>query len=520
MKKIISIILCVSIVISCIPYKVNAESIQTQNIEENNKEENEKIINEDIINEPIIITVTNGHTVNNIVKQYKFHYSKGHGFAAEQGNNFIDRLKWKNAKVVGNDNLKNGPDRLILNRDGSIKTLIQDKYYKTANGTINACFDENGIFKYMDGDIPMNIEVPKDQYEKAVELMKQKITEGKVPGVSDPNEAENIVKPGHLTYKQAVNLSKPLTKESLLYDAANGVVSAGAGFGISTVLTFVVLSINGEERDIALKKSAIEGVKTGGKVFAISVIAGQLTKAGALELFKPTSEALVKALGDKFARSLLEAFSVEIVDETTESITKQAARILRSQVLVAAIETIVFTTPDAIDLFRGRISGTQFVKNLITTVGSVATGTAGFLAGSKIGTLIYPGVGTVIGGVIGGIIGGLGGSLGLDWLGDKVVQDDAELMYNIFSERFSVYCDDYLVNEQEAQNILDKLSKNMDEKFYKDMYESENRIEFIDGKLEPLFEEEIMKRPDVAIPTDEEMRQALKAELKGVVFIH
>ena len=40
----------------------------------------------------------------------------------------------------------------------------------------------------------MMLEVPSDQYDEAVELMKQKIGEGKVPGVSDPAEAENLVR--------------------------------------------------------------------------------------------------------------------------------------------------------------------------------------------------------------------------------------------------------------------------------------------------------------------------------------
>lgn len=35
----------------------------------------------------------------------------------------------------------------------------------------------------------MQLEVPRDQYAGAVETMKNKIREGKVPGVTDPAEA-------------------------------------------------------------------------------------------------------------------------------------------------------------------------------------------------------------------------------------------------------------------------------------------------------------------------------------------
>lgn len=64
----------------------------------------------------------------------------GHGFAAEQANNLVDRLHGKNATVVGGDNAKNGADRKILNRYGS-PIWIQDKYYSTASNTVNAAFD-------------------------------------------------------------------------------------------------------------------------------------------------------------------------------------------------------------------------------------------------------------------------------------------------------------------------------------------------------------------------------------------
>ncbi len=45
----------------------------------------------------------------------------GHGFAAEQANDLIDKLHFKDSKIVGDDNKKDGPDRI------SEGTLIQTK---------------------------------------------------------------------------------------------------------------------------------------------------------------------------------------------------------------------------------------------------------------------------------------------------------------------------------------------------------------------------------------------------------
>lgn len=61
----------------------------------------------------------------------------------------------------------------------------------------------------------MQLEVPKDQYERVLQGFERKIKQGKVPGVTDPKEARKIVRKGRLTYNQAVNLTKPGTIESL-----------------------------------------------------------------------------------------------------------------------------------------------------------------------------------------------------------------------------------------------------------------------------------------------------------------
>ena len=43
----------------------------------------------------------------------KYHGKGGHGFAAEDANNISDRLRGRNATVVGKSNELNGPDRIV-----------------------------------------------------------------------------------------------------------------------------------------------------------------------------------------------------------------------------------------------------------------------------------------------------------------------------------------------------------------------------------------------------------------------
>ncbi len=248
---------------------------------------------------------TNVKTVENLYADRKFTARYGFGFAAENGNNLIDKLKGANSTVVGDNNVKNGPDRMIINRNGSI-TWIQDKYYSSASKSVSAAFDDvSGVYRYIDGSgRPMMLEVPSDQYEAAVRLMSDKIKKGYVPGVTDPNEAESLVKKGNLTYKQAVNLAKAGTFESLKYDATKGTVGAVCATGIGFAIDYACCILNGLDPKVALKEAGLNGIKTGGVVFATYVISSQIARTGAANALVPTAEAISKALGDDVCRGI------------------------------------------------------------------------------------------------------------------------------------------------------------------------------------------------------------------------
>lgn len=519
-KKIMLFILCVFTLLQSVPFNAIAE--ETTEYADTAVGSNE-IIDKDIL-DISSYTAAGKKTVNDILEQSKFTSRQGHGFAAERGNNLADKIKGKNASVIGDNNVKDGADRLILERDGT-EILIQDKYYSNAKAGIEACFDENGSFRYVDGDgNPMQIEVPKEQYTESVKLMKEKIQEGKIPGITDAEEAENLVRKGTLSYKQAVNLSKAGTIESLKYDSVNGAVTATCSLGISALLNYSVCRLNGDTREKAVKQATEEGLKTGGLVFCSSVIASQLSKTGIMNVFKPSSEALTKALGKDFSEALIKATGEKVVsasgEAATQTVTKNAAKVLRSQALTSAVTAVVFTVPDAIDLFNGRISKTQFVKNFAVTAVSIVSGAAGGIGGGAVGSAVAPGFGTAVGSTVGSLVGGVVGGVAADKVADYIADDDAELMYTIIEDSFSKKCEEYLVTETEARQIADEFGAMLDDDMYKNMYQSDDRQGFADGILLPLFKEKVKKRKKIEEPTEEEMRNNLKAELTGVVFIH
>lgn len=132
----------------------------------------------------------------------------GHGYAAEDANALNDIFEVKSVDITGRNNCKNGPDRIS---DGE---SIQTKYCKTAKASVQAGFDETGMYAYKN----QILEVPSDQYEEALQIMAEKISSGKVEGVTDPKDASKIIKKGSVTYKQAKNIARAGNIDFRIFD--------------------------------------------------------------------------------------------------------------------------------------------------------------------------------------------------------------------------------------------------------------------------------------------------------------
>ena len=99
-----------------------------------------------------------------ILDEVRFHASGGTGFAAEQANSLYDNLTLHPAKIVGDNNAKNGADRLVG------FTPVQTKYYSTAKASVNAAFENHGSGEYRyvtnHGRV-MDLEVPKSKVKRS-----------------------------------------------------------------------------------------------------------------------------------------------------------------------------------------------------------------------------------------------------------------------------------------------------------------------------------------------------------------
>ena len=400
----------------------------------------------------------------------------GFGLFAEQANNMYDIAHFKNAKVVGGDNAKNGPDRLV---DG---VRIQTKYYNTGRRSVGATFDNKGTgnYRYYNPDgTPMKLEVPKGQYDSAVKTFRNKIIEGKVPGVTDPAEAENIIVEGHYSYEQVLRISKAGTIESLSYDIKTGAIATTCVFGIS----FLINSYLCYRKTHNLKEATIDGLIAGGKC-------GALTMA---------THVLVSQL------SRTEFFS----DIMTKGIIKSGA--------VSAVGGfVIFSIPETYNYATRRISGAQYATNLAVLSASIIGGTAGAYAGGAIGTAAGTaagmGAGSVplaiaggTGGVAGGLIAGTAAGIGTSKVIDFFFEGDDKRIARLFNAMTLVIFNEYLLEASEIDEfvkIMNGISPREFSNLFKNIHASNNQIDTIKEFLIPYLDSIVEKRskfiPDLA----------------------
>ncbi len=359
----------------------------------------------------------------------------------------------------GNSHAKHGADRVVNG------TNIQTKYYATAGKSIGACF-ENGTAKYINPDgSMMKIEVPRDQYNKAVKAMARRIENGEVPNESNPQNAARYVKRGALSYEHSQIATKSIFDrgstivvdgkvksvsfgQKLVYsvggDFLTGVANTMPTVMVSQVWYYVNARWHGQDAEEALKGAVLGAVKpilVGASIYTVSSQFG----------------------GSNLAKSIFKG-------ATSENIAKGTA------IGVTAAITI---GPDVIECLRGRISMQQLVKNTAVTAAGAATGAA-------IGSIV-PGIGTVIGGMV--------GTMAAKAIADKFTEDDSVRMIRIAKEEFIdlvIFCPLKQAEFDEIVNkvFVDKNTTNL----YKEMFASGNARKHIRDLYRNMITDKLKKR--------------------------
>ncbi|MBB5606557.1 MULTISPECIES: hypothetical protein [unclassified Janthinobacterium] len=442
----------------------------------------------------------------------KFGTKGGTGFAAEDSNALNEKLRGTKVDQVGSNNAKNGADRIS---DG---IPIQTKYFDSASKTVADAFDSStGQFRYKG----MQLEVPSDQYDKAVELMRKKIADGKVPGVTNPEEASSIVKKGSVTYRQARNIARAGNIDSLKYDAKNNLVTSGYAFAIGFAINFARAKWQGKSSKEAMKESVDTGLLSAGTSFIAGIATSQMLRTGLARKATVFVRAGVKQVAKtEWGRLAVDKIASASTGKALSgaAATNHVSKLLRSNVITGVVTTVVITGPD---FYRAAISKntswSQLGKNFVVNGVGVAAGTAGWMggaaAGAAIGTMIFPGAGTTVGMVIGGLAGSIGAGSGGSYLSKKtldyVIEDDAEEMLRIIGDELPLLADEYLLTQDEFNLLLKQVGEACTTTFLREIYAKESRATFVRSHFEPHCQNIVKQRKPVILPAPERVRKML-----------
>lgn len=412
---------------------------------------------------------------------------QGHGFAAEKGNHVIDRLTGKEARILGDDNAKNGADRLV---DGD---FIQTKYCKTAVRSIGAGFDgQGGNYKYISGDgNPMQIEVPKDQYGAAVAEMEKRIKEGKVRRyvggneevITDEGMAKSLVRKGALTYDQAVNVTKFGTLESVAYDVSEGVIVGVSAGGISFAITAFVSYLNTKDQKEALRIAVVQSRNTFVRAVTVHVATQQLHRLPAVQSMLGSIDSSM--LSHTSRNYLAKGFGV------SKSGLNKA---MRGTVVTSVVVIAVTTGPDLVKLIRGRISRAQFVTSFAVASSGVVGGVVGSVVGGVAGAGLGP-AGVMGGKVVGGMIGGALSAATAKGIAESISEPDQKVILRRVQKQTEYLAKTFMLTEEEMDNLSVNLDRVIDQEVIEEIFSKDNRRAAINALLKPLVVSVVKQRP-------------------------
>lgn len=388
-------------------------------------EEKNRLFSESMSAATILKEGIPGISINQI--NDRFGGGQGHGHVGEQAGHVLDKFKFKNAIQLGASHKPYGADRIVNGK------LIQTKYCSTAGESIGSCF-KNGEAVYLNPDKSMmQIEVPRDQYAKAVDIMRKRIQRGEVPFEDKTNghNAYKYIKKGALTYEQSQIATKSIFDRNStiqVRDSNGKLVKDTNGNIITRTVSFR------EKLFISAGLDFTTGMAMATPTAAVAAVwiycNNRWRGINNSDALKNSLKTLVKPilfsgftymLSAQFGASKLgQSIATSMYKATGKTVPEQIAKSTITKGTMITITAAVTVGPDLVRALRGRISWGQLVKNTSVTG-------AGMAAGMALGSFIP---------VVGTVLGGIGGAYVAKKVVDSIREDDAVQMIQIAKEEF------------------------------------------------------------------------------------
>lgn len=388
---------------------------------------------------------------------------------------------------------------------------MEGKYYTNQSVNVYCPTVEKAVdicSHYITNNERLLLEVPFEQYEEIISVMKQQ--------VSDTIDYTQIIKKGAFTYAQIEHITLARNIHGLTMDEQGRIHFVNDAISISAVTAFAQSKWNGAPRKVAIENGIHTGLAVLGETFAEEVIALQIYNHEEVIAdfdLNPDIRGAFKTGGAKMASKKM-ATAITKKAMISSAALKKGIMLLNTNVVTGALVTGMMSTVDIAHTVRGKMSSQQLFKNIAKTAASVTGGMIGMLVGSGIG-LTIPNVSTAIVSMIGAIVGlligsGLASKITKRAL-DMFIRDDALQMLDIFNERLTVLAEEYLLNEKELEQALHDFEAlhNMP-KMLKEMYAAEDREQFADQLIQGELMRIVKLRMYLHVPTNEEIYEVLQ----------
>ena len=402
--------------------------------------------------------------------------SRGYGYAAEYGNNTLDRIMGRQVENSAQQldehgrQIKHGADRIVNNVE------IQTKYYKTASETIGAVFEKKeAIYIRTDGSGKMmQVEVPKDQYDEALIAMQKRIDSGQVPNISQGESAKDYVRKGFFTYEQSFNIARSGTIESLSVDASTGLICSIGTAGISSIIVYSLAVWQGNDPKEAMKQALSSSLKVMGRGTLIYTLSMQLSRKEIANVLVDkvfTVDGICQGYAAlpnpifNLSNNLAEKIATSNLAKSRLGQNLGLDKVSGRQLIAGGVTVVVIFGPDVVRAMQGKISTKQLAKN--ATIGAAG------MAGAAIGQAVIPI--PIFGAMVGGTVVGFVAKKTLD----HFIEDDAKEMFRILKEEFIDQTMLANLNQQEFDEVC-KLTVNNKKisKLLQNMYQVENSREY------------------------------------------
>ena len=286
--------------------------------------------------------------------------------------------------------------------------------------------------------------------------MRQQILAGKVKNsdgkvITDPKEAENIVKSGEYTRKQAENVTRAGNIDSLKFDIETGAICAISAFGISFAINLAMTILNRDKNGLsagdAIKLAFLHGLKNGTISMTSHVMTSQVLKStfgrNLAAYFTLPSKQVVNFVWDseigKKTITNLANLILHRSDLKGGAAKQVCVRFFRTNSVAQLTMFVVQSIPDTIEMLRGRISKAQFISNLVVGGSTLTGATVGAVLASKWGGWASLG-------------GGIAGGEASRWASKKITEifhkDDSIKMQKIIKIAIIELSNDYLLQNQ------------------------------------------------------------------------